>query len=589
VPNSLNLRNAISWKAVIAFAVTAISAVLIGLLILRYAVPIPMLDDWEMVPLVMKAHTGGLTFADLFAQQQESRTFLPKLIFIALSFGKYWDARAEMLLSVLLCCLSALGLYRMLGNARLSVFAATIVFLLSVLLIFSPAQHELWLLASGFPSFVPGLCIVWGINVATGRGPISRRFWLCALLAVCASFTLSNGLLAWGLTFPLLFLIEPRKTGKRWFAFWLIATAVCATLYFWHFHAQRDLPAFGPRKTGFEYWQYLAAFLGSGFGRAGNEHPLSVSITMGTALLLGYAAAVVDVVIRRRDPAHLARIIPWLALGGYSIGSGCLAALGRIEWGVAQALESRYVAYSLYLGVAIIVLAAIYWTEFLRTSAGDRRRRLIGFAVAVFLAGGCLFAESLCAIDSVAFFRIRSAAARLGYSAVLLSPALDNSRIIQAVNYPRPDFVKTNADSLDRLRLLRTSLLRTREIAKLRHADVDEQIAAGWCDGITTGNDGRRTAWGWAAFPAKNRPADSVLLAYADERGEWIVFALADAVLNRPDVARVLRSSEQVWSGWQVMFSVDSLPKNAEISAWALDAKDAKLYRLKARERILSP
>lgn len=587
--NSQDSGKAISWKATIAFAATAIPAAFIVLLILRYAIPIPMLDDWEMVPLVMKAHTGGLTFADLFAQQQESRTFLPKLVFIALSFGKYWDARAEMILSVLLCCLTALGLYRLLRKAGLPAFAATIVFLLSALLIFSPAQHELWLLASGFPSFVPGLCVVWGINVVTGSGSISKRFWICAVLALCASFTLSNGLLAWGLTFPLLLFIEPERTGKRWLAFWLIATGVCATLYFWHFHAQPDLPAFGPKRTLLEYWQYIAAFLGSGFGRAGNEHPLGTSVAIGTALLLSYAAALVDVVIRRRDRAHRARIIPWLALGGYSIGSGCLAALGRIGWGVAQALESRYVAYSLFLGIAIIVLGAIYSIEFLKTSAANRPRRLIGFAVAVFLVGGCFTVESLCAFDSVGFFRIRSAAARLGYGAILLSPALDSSRIIQAVNYPRPDFVKTNAESMDRLRLLRTGLVRTCEIAKMRHADVDEQIAAGWCDGITTGIDGQRTAWGWAAFPAKNRPADSVLLAYANERGEWIAFALSNAVLNRPDVARVLQSSEQIWCGWQVMFSVNSLPRHAEISAWALDAKDAKLYRLKAQERMLTP
>lgn len=65
-------------------------------------------------------------------------------------------------------------------------------------------------------------------------------------------------------------------------------------------------------------------------------------------------------------------------------------------------------------------------------------------------------------------------------------------------------------------------------------------------------------------------------------------FALSNAVIDRPDVARTLRSSEQLWSGWRAAFPRDAAPAAAEISAWAVDAKDAKLYRLQARERIFN-
>jgi hypothetical protein len=214
---------------------------------------------------------------------------------------------------------------------------------------------------------------------------------------------------------------------------------------------------------------------------------------------------------------------------------------------------------------------------------------LAGFTCAAFLVGACFTLELLCAVDSIASFRIRSAAARLGQSAVLFAPALDTSETIKAVNYPRPDWARQNAEALDRLHLLRTPLVRTREIAKLRHTEADNQAAAGWCDGLTTGNDDRRTAWGWASFPTRNRPADAVVLAFANEQGDWVAFAHSDAVLERPDVARTLQSAEQLWSGWRVVFRGDALPKGAEISAWAVDAKEAKLYRLKTKEPILNP
>ena len=97
-------------ERLLLFGVAAAPVLYVVFLVLRYAVPIPMLDDWEMVPLVTKAREGDLSFADLFEQQQEARTFLPKLLFILCALGKYWDGRIAMMLSVLFFCLTALGL-----------------------------------------------------------------------------------------------------------------------------------------------------------------------------------------------------------------------------------------------------------------------------------------------------------------------------------------------------------------------------------------------------------------------------------------------------------------------------------------------
>jgi hypothetical protein len=560
---------------------TAVLATLIMFLIFRYAVAIPMLDDWEMVPLVTKAHTGGLTFSDLFEQQQESRTVFPKLIFIALAAGKHWDSRAAMLVAVLICCLTALGVYRLLGRSGLSPPAATIAFLLSVLLIFSPAQHEIWLLASGFPSFVPALCIVAGLCVVGSNFSIATKFWLCVALAFFSSFTLSNGLLAWGLTFPVL-LAKPDRRLLRWLAFWVIAAGACAAIYFWHFQHPHDLPPFAPHKLPLDYLEYLAAFLGAGLGRAGNEHPLAVSAAIGATLLICYVAAVVRFLVRWRDSEYRARVCPWIALGAYSVGSGCLAALGRIDWGVSQALESRYLTYSLYLAVAVIALVAIFATEVFKERPAPRMRLPLVAGIAV-LGTGCVILELLCGAESVSVFAVRSAAARLGHGGILFGQVLDASKTITAGNFPRPYFAIRNADALDRLHMLKTPLIRTREISKMRHTEAGEGMVAGWFDGVKS-RDGGWTAWGWAALPNKGRAADCVVLAYADDRGEWIAFALSDAFENRPDVVRVLGKREYLWSGWHASFPAEAVPPGKKISAWALDAKEARLYRLKSNE-----
>src|SRR6476659_6067335 len=51
------------------------------LFVRRYGVNVPTFDDWAMAPLIVKAHTGQLHFADIFKQQQEARTVLPNAIF----------------------------------------------------------------------------------------------------------------------------------------------------------------------------------------------------------------------------------------------------------------------------------------------------------------------------------------------------------------------------------------------------------------------------------------------------------------------------------------------------------------------------
>ncbi|MFL6589863.1 MAG: hypothetical protein ACJ8M4_06785 [Chthoniobacterales bacterium] len=562
-------------------AIAAVPVLAIVLLVLRYSVPIPLLDDWEMVPIVTDAHEHHLTFGQLFEQQQEARTFFPKLFFLLFSVAKHWDSRVAMMFSVLICCLIALGIYRLLRYSGISSRASAVAILLALPLIFSPAQHELWLLASGFPSFIPALCVVWGLCVLLGRASIAAKFWLCLGLAVLASFSLPNGLLIWGLTFPAVFAMGAGRKELRWFGWWWLASAICAVIYFWGFHSPQDLPPFAPSKPFTDYIKYLAAFLGSGLARAGFANPLSSSIAVGIVVLTGYAGAIGHSIFRCRNAEYCRRVMPWLALATYSIASGCLAALGRIEWGVAQALESRYVAFSLYGVVGLIGFASVLCKDMLAaTPRRDLRAAIYG---GIAITGGAYFTLYLvCAAASVASFQWRSAAARMGNGGVLFSQVLDTSKTIQAGNFPRPWQVQQRSAALDRLHMLRTPLVRTTRISDLRHADLSGE-PSGWLDGISV-HEGKASAWGWAAAPSNDRPADCVVLAYEDERGEWIAFALSNAVVPRPDVARVLKNREQVWSGWSAEFPVAAVPKGARLSAWGLDAKAVKLYRLNTKD-----
>ncbi|MFL6583729.1 MAG: hypothetical protein ACJ8KU_04355, partial [Chthoniobacterales bacterium] len=185
-------------------AVALIPMVWMSAIVQRYAVNVPMLDDWVMANLIVRQHHGQLTFADLFVQQQEGRTLLPKLIFIASAMSGIWDVRQQIMLSWVIAWLTCGGIFFVLWRSGVSRWQVAICFWLAVLCIFSPAQYEVWLLASGFFSFLPALFIVSGVVIVLLPVSVPVKFASCAVLAFASTFTLPHGLLAWALTFPVL-------------------------------------------------------------------------------------------------------------------------------------------------------------------------------------------------------------------------------------------------------------------------------------------------------------------------------------------------------------------------------------------------
>ena len=566
-----------------AFAVAAIPAVYIALLVRRYGVDVPLWDDWDMVPMIAHAHTGQLTFAELFAQQLEARTLLPKLLFILMTFTGRYDARDAMMLSVVLCCLSAIGVFLLLRKSGLSVIATTICFLLIVLSIFSPAQEELWLLASGFPSFMPALFIIGALLLLQTKISVASKFAACAVLAVASTFTLAHGLLAFGLTFPVFLLWERVPRWKSWLAAWCLIGALCAIAYFWGYTKPKEVPDFAPDVPLLAYVQYVLAFLGGGLAyglRAQlGQVPVTAAITFGVALLVLFAAAAGYTIARRRDADFLRRTLPWFALGAYSIACAIPAALGRIGLGVPQALDSRYVTFSLYLTAALIALAPIIVAD-LASRARTVRASWALPAFCTILAVAFVGLYSTGFGRSVELLEQRAARYRLGRAAVVFSHALDTAPVMKRNNTTTPVIARQLAAVLDKLGLLQPALIRTTRLNQLPHERADGEDVSGNFDRAAPIDGGLYSATGWAALEEKSRPPDCVVVAYRAPSQEWIAVAISDKVVRRPDVVEFLDDEDQLWSGWTAKFPVAAVPPGAKLSAWAFDADEPKLYQL---------
>jgi len=551
-------------------------------LVRHYAVEVPTLDDWEMAPLIVHAHTGQLSWTEIFAQQQEARTVLPKLIFVLSTANGRWDVRDQMMLSVVSCWLAAAGIFILLRRAGLGLGATAICFWLAVLTIFSTAKFELWIFASGFPSFLPALFLVAGLVIIGAKISTAWKFASCGLLATASSFSLPHGLLAWGLTFPALFLIRPVPRWRAWLIAWLALGAACAAAYFLGYQKPAHLPAFAPAAPLGEYVRFILEFLGGALAYAWKDRPALAAALFGTVQCVLFFAALVYCARRIRDRAFLAKAAPWFALGSYSFGSAVLAALGRVGYGAHYGLASRYVTFSIYLAIAVTALVAIIVRE-IPGGLAPVGARAWTYGICAVLVIGYLIPYKVCAYNTTFFLRALSAKDRLARAAVLLSPALDTSEIIRNTAYPndaRP--VIEGADALDRLKLLRPPLVRTNRLEAIPHEVADGVHASGACETITANDAPLVRASGWAVLNAKGRPPESVVVAYQTAPDqEWILCAVSDSFGMRPEIVKRFKSLDQLWSGWSASFPRSAFPAGAKLSFWALDADDPKLYRLK--------
>jgi hypothetical protein len=573
---------------IVVWLVALVPMIHLTYLVRHYGVEVPTLDDWEMAPLIVKAHTGQLHFADIFAQQQEGRTILPKLIFVLSAAGGHWDVRDLMMISVVSCWLGAAGLFLLLRRAGLGLVAVAVCFWLVVLSIFSPAQVELWIFASGFPSFLPALFLVAALVTVTSQISTRAKFIICAALAAASSFTLPHGLLAWGLMFPALLAASRVPRWRWWLGLWLGLCALCSTFYFWGYEKPGYLPPFAPTVTPFEYVRFILKFLGGGLAYVSKGHESGTAAVFGLIQLIIFFLALVYTMRRLKDRAFLAKVVPWFALGLYSLGSAFLAALGRVGFGADYALSSRYVTFSAYLTVAVIALVAIIATELNGTRGANRTRAWVS-ATCLLLIISYLTAYKVCAGNTLFFLRALSAKDRLARASVLFSATLDTSEVIKKTAYPdNAEPVVRNAAALDRLNLLRPPLLRTNHVNALPHEIADGQRASGSCESAAEFEPALYRASGWAILNAKGRPADCVVVAYQNPPDqEWIAVAISDSFTMRPDTVKKYRAMDYLWAGWTATFARSLIPPGAKLSFWALDADAPKLYLLKD-DRALS-
>ncbi|HEX4630444.1 MAG TPA: hypothetical protein VH188_05720 [Chthoniobacterales bacterium] len=548
-------------------------------LINQCGVNVPYADEFTLAPLLLKAHDHTLTLSDLFSQHNEHRYVFTRLLFIAINFCSRGDVRAEMFFSVFLVFLTGTILWWLLRKTiPHSAGSRTFALCLFSLLLFSPVQAENWVWGFQTPLFFCNLLLTCAIAVAFSNLELKRKFVLCAAIAFIASFSFGGGVVLWLVTFPCALLGHREKSVSwrwGWFAFWCALAAASITLYFFHYVKPPYHPPIAAAKKPLEYYRYVAGFLGAHLSRASRLEPITQAVAIGTGLLALYLGGAIYCLRRFKDSSLLNRLLPWLALGGYALINGALAALARIGFGVHQALDSRYTSFSLFISVAVIAL-------FIIAKEDLPKRWTNGRAALVFMRGETalvtlfgiltLLASSWGRESMLASKKTRL----LGKGALLFTNVMDSGAIHdQCLGANAPD-ARMFANQLDSIGLMHPAMIKSAEIRKLKTVSKP----AGFLDAISVSGQSC-TVIGWGVLPKTRGSAYCVVLSYDDPEKGPIAFRMADEILGRPDVAAALESPEASDSGWACHFERSAVPSGDHLlTAWAFDAERAVLYRL---------
>jgi len=581
-----------AWMHWLAFGLCLLPPLVLAVLLRQNAVNVPYWDEWndELGGIFLKSHAGSLSFADFWAQHNESRFVLPRLIFLLLGNFSHWNLCREVAFTFLLAG-GAAAMVFWLGRKTLAgrPVAAWLAFFIASLLIFSPTQYQAWLWGMELILYLPLVCILASLLVLQTTFAWRTKLFVCGALATASTYSFSNGLLAWVALFPVLFLAggwAGLQKQSRAALLWLLAFIANVAFYFQDYQF--------PPSPGF--WrmlcldplrvvEYLFAFLGGPLVNQNSGNEVTAGIVIGGVQLTLFIAVGVFIFRWRKNPALMERVWPWLTLGGYGVLSALLATTGRAAFGAEQALSPRYGIFGVCLTVALVYLVPIL---IFNRPAPDNKLRAAGIKSRVSLAvlgAAVIVLHALAFPAAVVNMQVFSLDLRLAKGCLKFLDVLPPQPATLA--YLCPDYakVKTMADALDRAGVWNYSLHQTRRLTDFKQTPPPAGQSGGIENSQILGTN--LFLSGWAMAPSRHSPADCVVFTCEGPGSEPQIFALMDQRLVRPDLVNKFHDQNFLLAGWQKTCPLAELPNGAlTVKAWSYDVETGRLTPLANAARL---
>lgn len=338
-------------KLAIAICVVVASVTFLYLIfnLIRYSVDIPSPDGWMMLNYIDKYYQGTLTLKDLFAQHNEHRLIVPKMLLLAIDIPSHWNVYVEIIANVLI----GLLIYAVMVSQSFVTYAKDgmrynhLLLVILSLLCFSITQYENFSTGFQIQILLNILFATTGFFILCRDNMNLKVLAVSVLLGVLALYSFANGLYYWvvGLL-PLLHRFIRKELSVKYVFAWIGASLFFVGTYFYHFKNQ-DTTVSNLFHEPVKVAMYFVRNVGSSIIYV-ESNPI-YSVIVGSAGIAGFILLCYYVVQKKKNMA-----IPWLALSWYGLVSELSTASGRLDY-----FSSRYTTIANLFWAGFIV-ASIY-------------------------------------------------------------------------------------------------------------------------------------------------------------------------------------------------------------------------------------
>jgi hypothetical protein len=222
--------------------------------------------------------------------------------------------------------------------------------------VFSASQYQNWLWGFQSALFLNMLAATAGILLLANRHLSWLRFSAAAALGLVATFSFATGVAFWPVGLLIVLLSGAGRRRLLAALAWLVLSFLALGLFFYHFNVAGSASVRTALSSPLECVRFVLKYAGSIVAQyPGGD----ISIAGKVALIFGLGAiAIAAWSVRnliRRGTADCITLVPYLGISFYSLGSGALAALGRVCFGSDQATSSRYCTMVVPLWTSLIV------------------------------------------------------------------------------------------------------------------------------------------------------------------------------------------------------------------------------------------
>ena len=165
-------------------AVSSLPALCAFYMMWTHWVPVPYWDEWDTPGEQLASYyRGTLSVAELFSQQNESRSFFPRLLYLPISIAAGWDVRHYMVLTFAWACAGSAGMYQIVRQTSRFSRGVPFVFAAMNFLLFSPRQYENFLYGIQGEPFTPAFALIFAILMNLSDRSLKSKTLVNAALA----------------------------------------------------------------------------------------------------------------------------------------------------------------------------------------------------------------------------------------------------------------------------------------------------------------------------------------------------------------------------------------------------------------------